>query len=267
MSESAIPVRLAAPYLPHESPDVPKSLIARLAADPDGALGESVMEYASQFAPEHLLSLLGANAAPEPAAAIAHRPQVSEPATDAASTAEAETVEALLGSGSTAIREATLDSLAAPCGPYCAWPDKGGPRVALPRGTGRVRAPSDMVATHLLQVLTARTEFGADLAAQLRDKLALQLRADGAAEDTPERLTPDEANAKARLMQACGKLNEETLLQAAHRGEARLVSALLALAADMPFAAVDRAASLRSAKGLVSLCWKASIGCRKGGGP
>ena len=46
------------------------------------------------------------------------------------------------------------------------------------------------------------------------------------------------------------------------RGEARIAGAMLAVAAAVPVAVVDRAARLRSAKGLVSLIWKAGFTMR-----
>ena len=63
-------------------------------------------------------------------------------------------------------------------------------------------------------------------------------------------------------MAARGELVEETLLAAAQRGEARYSAALLAVAAGTPVSVVDRASSLRSAKGLVSLVWKAGFTMR-----
>ena len=52
------------------------------------------------------------------------------------------------------------------------------------------------------------------------------------------------------------------MLAAARRGETRYSAALLAVAAGMPVSVVDRASSLRSAKGLVSLVWKAGFTMR-----
>jgi hypothetical protein len=52
------------------------------------------------------------------------------------------------------------------------------------------------------------------------------------------------------------------LLEAARQGEARYAAALLAVAAGLPVSVVDRAASLRSAKGMVSLVWKAGFTMR-----
>ncbi len=52
------------------------------------------------------------------------------------------------------------------------------------------------------------------------------------------------------------------MLEAARRGEARYAAALLAVAAGTPVSVVDRASSLRSAKGMVSLVWKAGFTMR-----
>ena len=43
-----------------------------------------------------------------------------------------------------------------------------------------------------------------------------------------------------------------------------MASALLATAAEVPIETVDRAASLRSAKGLISLVWQAGFSMRAG---
>ena len=66
-------------------------------------------------------------------------------------------------------------------------------------------------------------------------------------------------------MAADGRLREDALVKAAQRGEARLASALLAVAANVSLPVVDRAISLRSAKGLISLCWKAGFSMRAAG--
>jgi LmbE family N-acetylglucosaminyl deacetylase len=64
---------------------------------------------------------------------------------------------------------------------------------------------------------------------------------------------------QARALATRGELAEEDLLAAVRRGEARYATALLAVASGMPISVIDRAASLRSAKGLVSLVWRAGF--------
>jgi hypothetical protein len=69
----------------------------------------------------------------------------------------------------------------------------------------------------------------------------------------------------ARAMAAEDRLDEAAVLAAAQRGEARLCTAMLALAAEVAPTVVDRAATLRSAKGIVSLIWKAGFSMRLAG--
>jgi hypothetical protein len=52
------------------------------------------------------------------------------------------------------------------------------------------------------------------------------------------------------------------LLEAARLGEARYATALLAVAAGTSVSVVERAASLRSAKGMISLVWQAGFTMR-----
>ena len=72
------------------------------------------------------------------------------------------------------------------------------------------------------------------------------------------------AMAKARALKEAGRLTEETLLETTRRGETALAMAHLALAAGLPIHALERAAAMRSAKGMVSLVWKAGYTMRAG---
>ena len=70
---------------------------------------------------------------------------------------------------------------------------------------------------------------------------------------------------QAHAQRAAGRLTEATLLEAAEHADALMTAALLAVAAKVPVAVVEQAASLRSAKALVSLVWKAGFSMRVAG--
>lgn len=74
--------------------------------------------------------------------------------------------------------------------------------------------------------------------------------------------TPTSALSDARARAVAGRLTETDLLSVAGRGEAHIVAAMLAVAADVPLSLVERVATLRSAKGVVSLVWKAGFSMR-----
>ena len=64
---------------------------------------------------------------------------------------------------------------------------------------------------------------------------------------------------KARELADAGELTADFVLRIAERGETEAAAAVLAVAAAIPRSAVHRAISLRSAKGIVSLAWKADF--------
>ncbi len=78
----------------------------------------------------------------------------------------------------------------------------------------------------------------------------------------PDAPTPAAALSDARARASAGRLTEADMLAVAGRGEAHVVAAMLAVAAAVPLALVERVATLRSAKGVVSLVWKAGFNMR-----
>ena len=164
-------------------------------------------------------------------------------------------ITALLSNSTAAIRESTLDMLVARGRAHEEWHQ---PLVNRPRLSARAaRALSDYVATQLLDVLAGRADLPVATSRELRQRLEARLNPP----PTPDRRDPgiDDAMVEARHLLATGALDEPALLAAIQRGEPRMATAMLAVAADLPASAVDRAATLRSAKGLISLVWKAGF--------
>ena len=136
-------------------------------------------------------------------------------------------------------------------------------RPALPPRSAR--ALSTIVATHLLQVLASRADLEPKLVEELRRRLDQRLAEAAAPPAMRGDTTTEQAVAEAHRLLQRGKLSEAAVLGAVQRGEHRLATALLAVAAGVPAPVVDRAASLRSAKGLVSLAWKAGFSMQLAG--
>jgi hypothetical protein len=124
------------------------------------------------------------------------------------------------------------------------------------------RMLSEIVATHLLAELALRADVGPTLAEELRRRIAQRLAGKMPDPTAAKDATTEEALSKAHALATRGELVEETVLAAAHRGEERYAAALLAVAAGTTVSVVDRASLLRSAKGMVSLVWKAGFSMR-----
>lgn len=256
VADEAVRVRAAIADVVKEMPDAPRALILRLAHDPAVMVCEPVIRLSPLLTNEDLLALLAGSPPPGTVRAVSRRYGIDAAVSDAiAASADSVAIEALLSNASAQIREATLDALIAGAVEHAEWHE---PLVRRPTLSARsARALSDIVATHLLEVLAARSDLEPALAEMLRNKLAGLL-----AQPEPAPPSEDDTHAalgKARALAGKGALNEKLLLQVAQRGDARLVSAMLAVAAGLPISVVDRAATLRSAKGLVSLTWKAGF--------
>ncbi len=253
--DEAVRIRAAIAAVAAELPNIPRSVALHLAADGEVSVSEPMLRLSPLLSAEDLLGLLSLPPHGETVRAIACRANLPEPVSDAiAATADSAAIRSLLANRLAAIRESTLDALVARSTDEPSW---HAPLVAHPRLPDHAaRALSEIVTGQLLKELAGRNDLGADALAAIRARLTLHLTKVAHALPRP---TDDTLLDAARTLDACGKLTEDVLLAALRGGEARRARALLAVAASVPLEAVDRAASLRSAKALVSLVWKAGF--------
>jgi hypothetical protein len=259
VADEAVRVRAAIADVVKDMPQAPHAMILQLAYDSAVAVCDPVIRLSPLLTAEDLLSLLAARPSAGTATAVARRNGLPETLSDAIALGpDTAAITALLTNPSAAIRETTLDALIARAGDMQDWQ---APLVRRPRLTARAaHALSEIVATQLLDELCNRADLAPAVAVELRARLTSRLQTDHRAARTEPNI--EEALAEAQHMLAEDRLDEEALIQAAQRGEARLATAMLAVAAEMPVSVVDRAATLRSAKGLVSLVWKSGFTMR-----
>jgi uncharacterized protein (DUF2336 family) len=261
VEDEAVRVRAVIAEAVKDLPGAPRELICRLARDTDTSVCEPVIRLSPLLTTEDLLALVAMAPASGTVLAVARRANLEPAVSDAiAATADNAAIRALLANPAAQIREATLDTLITRSVDHPDWHEPLVRRPSLPPRAARML--SEIVATHLLEELAARADLAPPLAEELRRRIALRLIANVSGPAAATEMTAEEAMAKARAVASRGELAEETLLAAARRGEARYAAALLAVAAGTPVSVVDRASSLRSAKGLVSLVWQAGFTMR-----
>lgn len=263
VQDTAVQVRAAIADVVKDMPDAPRELVLALAHDTEIPVAGPVLELSPLLSTEDLLALVHAPPGAETVGAIARRPHLNETVSDAiAATANSPAITALLRNRSAQIRETTLDALIARASEHVEWHE---PLVRRPHLSSRAaRALSAIVAEHLVHALATRPDLDAATAEFLRRQVVKQVAWSAPAvpshrSDLP---LPVDAFAAAGELKARGRLTETHLLAAADRGEVRMVAAMLARAADVALSVVERAANLRSAKGLVALCWKAGFSMR-----
>ena len=219
-------------------------------------VAEPVIRLSPLLSDDDLLALIAAPPVAATLNAVASRPGIAPAITQAlAASDHADAITAMLENPTAAIQEATLDALVGRARAHTAW---HAPIVRRPHlSSHAARALSLFVAEHLLDELAQRADLDAATSAELRRRVGSSL----AASRAPQAPTDlHQAMAQARCMFADGALDELAVLAAVERGEAVLATALLAVATDLPYAAVDRAVTLRSPKAIVALVWKANFG-------
>jgi uncharacterized protein (DUF2336 family) len=217
---------------------------------------EPVIRFSPLLTQEDLVTLIAAGPPPSTIMAVANRPKINAAVSDAIiGTDDTAAIRALLANPTAQIREATLDALAAQSEVQTDWQAPLVNRPYLPPRAQRMLA--EIVTGHLLETLAARNDLDPKVAQAVRT--AVELAHPNSPSDPP----PDEdsrlSRAHALALDRAGKLDDEAILEALRRNENQQATAMLAVKADVRPAVVERACALRSAKGIVSLTWKAGL--------
>jgi uncharacterized protein (DUF2336 family) len=263
VADAALRVRTNVAEAVRDMPDGPRDIILRLAHDPAVMVSEPVILFSPMLTQEDLVALIASTPPSTTLTAVARRPKITEKVSDAIfETADVAAIGALLANHTAQIREATLDALAAQSEEQTAWQEPLVRRPHLPPRAARIL--SEIVTSHLLETLTARTDLDPKLSLELRTRLGrTQPKPPPGMFEPLEGLGPN-ATAQAALahtyaLRDAGRLDDQALLDALRRNATGAATAMLAVKADVPLQVVERAFALRSAKAVVSLAWKADL--------
>ncbi len=240
VQDTAARVRAAIADVVKSMPDAPHTLIVALANDTDMSVADPVIRLSPLLSDDDLLTLIS-NSSTAVNIAVANRVDLGAAISDAlVETQDVTVITELLNNTSAAIREETLDGLIGQAAQRLCWQKPLANRPFLsPRAA---RALSDVVTEEVLHLLAERTDLDHDVSEEIRQRLNVQ----------------NDAIAEAAEETCNGKL-EAQVMASIHLGERQRLVNVLAKAAHVPSSAVEYAASLRSAKSLVALCWHAGF--------
>ncbi len=265
-ADTAIRVRAAIASVVKDMQCVPHALVVQLAQDKAASVAEPVIHFSPLLSDEDLLALIAAPSGGHTITAIARRPGLSACIADAiAASHDNRAITNLLENQSAAVSEATLDGLITHAAEQKSW---HAPLIRRPiLSAAAASALSEFVSASLLAELSQRSDLPVELSGELSTRLRRVLAVDMMPPPPQSRMTtpPEEQVLMTGDMTHAGRITEDTLLVAGRRGEARLCTALLAHAAHVPHSVVERCATLRSAKGLISLVWQADFSMRAAG--
>jgi uncharacterized protein (DUF2336 family) len=256
VADAALRVRINLAEAVRDLPDGARDIVLRLAHDPAVMVCEPVILFSPMLTQEDLVTLIATRPPPTTRLAIARRPEIGETVSDAiVDSADVAAISALLANKTAQIREATLDSLAAQSEEQTDWQAPLVRRPHLPQRAQRVLA--EIVTGHLLEILAARSDLDPKVAQMLRAALGLG-RSEPTDESSPD-MEARKAETQAEALHRAGKLDDAAVLEALRRNRSKEAAAMLSVRAGVPAAVVERACALRSAKGIVSLAWKAGM--------
>lgn len=255
-----------------DDPNVPPHVVRQLAADPLLTVCGPILEFSPVLTEEDLLELISSKPVQGALSAISRRATVGESVSDAiAESHDSDAIANLLANPSAQIREETLDSLIDGAAAVEAWHKPLVNRPTLP--VTAAKRIAGFVAQSLLDTLRQRTDLEADVLDAVADVVSERLQED--TEKKPsEPLDPSSGKKKkkeksaidltnalehAQKLHQSGKLSEKTIGDAAAAGDTAFVVAALSLCSGEDAEVIQRIFDMRSTKGIVSVCWKASM--------
>jgi uncharacterized protein (DUF2336 family) len=266
VADEAVRVRLAIASVIRELPNVPHALVLQLARDAAVVVSDPIIRLSPLLDTDDLLSLVTEPTGPATLVSVARRPHLAtRVANQIAAGANTAAIAALLENQSSGISEAALDQVIARAAEHPSWHAGLVRRPHLSAAASRALA--EFVVRDALADLATRTDLPPGLAQTVASRLMPILAANmsEAPISRPKPPSLDQALVVAQAMARAGQITEDATIEAARRGEVRMCIAMLAVAACLDIAVVERASTLRSAKGLVSLIWRAGLTMRCSG--
>ncbi len=238
------------------SPDV----IKLLAMDSEIAVAGPVLEYSPVLTDDDLIEIVKSGPTHGGIGAVSRRSGVSEMLADAiVATDDVHGIADLLANETAQIREQTLDDLIDRADTIELWHAPLVNRPALPSGAA-IRL-ARFVADDLLDQLTARDDLDEETLMAVKSMVRRRIDGNpkeggGEGADIPGVEPPIEV---AKRLLAAGRLDAKVLSKALASGDKSLILASLSVLTGLSMAVVDRAFTAHSAKGIVSLVWKAQL--------
>ncbi|MDP2698167.1 DUF2336 domain-containing protein [Thalassospira sp.] len=263
--------------------NAPQPIIQQLARDTESVVCGPILQYSPVLDELDLLEIIEAGTAKGALSFISRRRNVGEKLADAiAASSDTDAISHLLGNKSAQIREETLDQLIDRAPDI---PDWHGPLVHRPRlpptAAGKL---ARFVAESLIKVLENRKDLKKDQIAAVRDVVERRIasgefdkrdespaperksggkstkgKAVAETADTPKEEEEEPAFDKALALHAKGKLTDKEVATAIAANDVKFARAALAVLAGIPPEAVSKVLNTHSAKGVVSLAWKAGL--------
>ena len=245
--------------------DAPAPIIQQLARDAEMVVAGPVLQYSPVLNEADLLEIIETSAAKGALSRISKRHGLGESVCDAiAARDDREAIGHLLANSCAQIREETLDQLIDMAPDIEDW---HAPLVHRPKLPGLAASKlARFVADSLLGVLENRKDLEAGQIRAVKDAVHQRIEAgevqqrDGEGEGEVGGGEEGETILeKTRRLHREGRLTPEDIAASLGANDLKLARAALAVRSGLTLEAVGKVLGTQSAKGVVSLCWKAQL--------
>ena len=232
---------------------VPVSVVEQLARDRDEEVCVPVLGNSPLLSDEFLVEIIESGPVRAALHAISGRPALGEDVADAiVATDDTDVITTLLSNRSAQIREETLDKVIDNASDRDAW---HAPLVARPSFSARAGAAlTRFITDALLETLKPRKDLDPGVSDAIDEGVRRRL-----AESDPGGEDEESAAEKVARLYAEKRLTESDVKAALLRGDRQFVIEAVAVLGDIDVAAVRKAFSLASAKGVAAMSWKAGL--------
>lgn len=237
-------------------PEIPKSVIHRLAHDPELLVCGPILQYSPLLNDVDLKEIISVCRTPAALPLIAQRSEVSADLSNAlVKTGDIAAVAALLSNVNAQIREDTLDTILDGAPTVEPWHE---PLVLRSNLSIRaIRRIAGFVASSLVERLVQVQAVGSDLADELLAQVRHQINA-----APVEVEDPDAAEQEAERVVMRGLFNDQWVIEQLETGRRLVITLAIGLAAELAPRIVRRMVDSKSGRVICALCWKAGLSAR-----
>ena len=239
-----------------QSENVPRHIVRQLAEDVEDIVATPILEYSPLLGDDDLREIIAAGASEAALVAIARRPTVSEPVSEAvAGTLEIPAVAALLVNPSAQIREDTLDQIIDQAKEV---QDLHEPLATRPDLSIRaMKRIAGFVASALVHTMIESSALAEDVAEDILERVRERIAAERVGEDDEKRFAEE-----ALKLHKEAQLNDDFVVEAIEANQRELLIQCLALMAELPARTVREILKSKSGRAVSALAWKARLTMR-----
>lgn len=239
-----------------QSQNVPRHIVRQLAEDVEDIVATPILEYSPLLGDDDLREIIAAGASEAALVAIARRPTVSEPVSEAvAGTLEIPAVAALLVNPSAQIREDTLDQIIDQAKEV---QDLHEPLATRPDLSIRaMKRIAGFVASALVHTMIESSALAEDVAEDILERVRERIAAERVGEDDEKRFAEE-----ALKLHKEAQLNDDFVVEAIESNQRELLIQCLALMAELPAKTVREILKSKSGRAVSALSWKARLTMR-----